>query len=75
LAITAQIHGFAVDPKSLPPNAVVTHINLNDCTVEGFRHKDLPIYRVQYHPEAAPGPHDASYFFDQFAELIEKQKE
>ena len=74
VAITAQNHGFAVDPNSLPKSVEVTHINLNDKTVEGMRHKELPIFSVQYHPEAAPGPHDASYFFDQFADLIEKQK-
>jgi len=74
VAITAQNHGFAVDPNSLPKDVEVTHINLNDNTVEGMRHKELPIFSVQYHPEAAPGPHDASYFFDQFAELIEKQR-
>jgi carbamoyl-phosphate synthase small subunit len=73
VAITAQNHGFAVDPKSLPNEIEVTHINLNDGTVEGMCHKELPIFSVQYHPEAAPGPHDASYFFDQFADLIEKQ--
>ena len=74
VAITAQNHGFAVDAKSLPTDVEVTHINLNDRTVEGMRHKGLPIFSVQYHPEAAPGPHDASYFFDQFADLIEKQR-
>ena len=73
VAITAQNHGFAVDPASLPKNVEVSHINLNDNTVEGMRHKELPIFSIQYHPEAAPGPHDASYFFDQFVDLIEKQ--
>jgi len=73
VAITAQNHGFAVDPASLPKNVEVSHINLNDNTVEGMRHKELPIFSIQYHAEAAPGPHDASYFFDQFVDLIEKQ--
>jgi carbamoyl-phosphate synthase small subunit len=72
VAITSQNHGFAVDPESLPKEIEVTHVNLNDNTVEGMRHKELPIFSVQYHPEAAPGPHDASYFFSQFAELIDK---
>jgi carbamoyl-phosphate synthase small subunit len=74
VAITAQNHGFAVDPESLPKSVEVSHINLNDNTVEGMRHKELPIFSVQYHPEAAPGPHDASYFFSQFADLIEGKK-
>ena len=70
VAITSQNHGFAVDADSLPKEMEVTHINLNDGTVEGMRHRELPIFSVQYHPEAAPGPHDAFYFFSQFAELI-----
>ena len=69
--ITAQNHGFAVDSDSLPAELEVTHINLNDNTVEGLRHRSLPIFSVQYHPEAAPGPHDALHFFQQFAKLID----
>ncbi len=75
VAITSQNHGFAVDPGSLPNEIEVTHINLNDGTVEGMRHRELPIFSVQYHPEAAPGPHDASYFFGDFARLIESGSE
>lgn len=71
VTITSQNHGFAVDPDSLPTDVEVTHINLNDQTVEGLAHKSLPIFSVQYHPEAAPGPNDASYFFGQFAKLID----
>jgi len=69
--ITSQNHGFAVDAKSLPPEVSVNRINLNDQTVEGMRHKKKPIYCVQYHPEASPGPHDSSPLFAEFRKLIE----
>ncbi len=73
--ITSQNHGFAVDQKSLESRGgVVTHINLNDGTVEGFRHTKFPLFCVQYHPEASPGPHDASYLFDQFVVMMKSKK-
>jgi carbamoyl-phosphate synthase small subunit len=71
--ITAQNHGFAVDADSLKGAAVVTHVNLNDNTVEGLAHKEMPIFSVQYHPESSPGPHDASYLFKRFVDMMEKQ--
>ena len=73
--ITSQNHGFAVDPDSLKASDVtLTHMNLNDQTLEGLRHNSLPLFSVQYHPEASPGPHDAAYLFDQFAKMMEECK-
>ena len=71
--ITSQNHGFAVNPDSLPSDVTVTHLNLYDGTVEGFRHTTKPIFSVQYHPEASPGPHDADYLFRQFLESMEER--
>ena len=69
--MTAHNDGLALDASTLKDDAVVTHINLNDQTVEGMRHRELPAFSVQYHPEAAPGPHDALYLFERFRQLIE----
>ncbi|MCH8880590.1 MAG: hypothetical protein IID34_12000 [Planctomycetes bacterium] len=75
IEITSQNHGFAVDEASLAKvGAVATHINLNDQSLEGFAHKTHPLFAVQYHPEAAPGPHDAEYLFSHFVRMIENGK-
>ena len=74
IEITSQNHGFAVNPDSLDSSKLeVTHVNLNDRTNEGFRHRELPIFSVQYHPEASPGPHDSDYLFAQFIEMMERE--
>ncbi len=70
--IASHNHGFAVEAKSLPVEVEITHVNLNDRTVAGLRHKSLPIFSVQYHPESAPGPHDSEYLFRRFIELMKK---
>lgn len=73
--ITAQNHGFCVDMDTLDPEEVeLTHVNLNDQTLEGMRHRKLPIFSVQYHPEASPGPHDASYLFQSFVDMMEAKR-
>jgi carbamoyl-phosphate synthase small subunit len=74
--ITAQNHGFAVDPESLDGNRVdLTHINLNDQTLEGMRHREIPAFSVQYHPEASPGPHDSHYLFEEFKRLMQEARD
>jgi carbamoyl-phosphate synthase small subunit len=72
--ITAQNHGYAVDPDNLKDGLEVSHINLNDDTVEGLRHKELPVFSIQYHSEASPGPWDSTYLFEQFMEMIKRGK-
>lgn len=72
--ISSQNHNFAVDEKTLPKNIEVTQINLNDNTVEGLVHKDIPLITVQYHPEAGPGPHDTYFFFDRFVEIVKEYR-
>ncbi len=74
ISITSQNHGFAVDAESLPKEVEQTQINLNDQTCEGFRHRELPLFCVQYHPEASPGPHDANHLFTKFGLMIEEKK-
>jgi carbamoyl-phosphate synthase small subunit len=71
--ITSQNHGFAVDVDSMEGRAVLTHVSLNDKTVEGMRHDRLPVFSVQYHPEASPGPNDSAYLFDRFTRLMDER--
>ena len=76
IEITSHNHGFAVDPESLDDRQIeLTHMNLNDQTLEGFRHRSLPVFSVQYHPEASPGPHDSLYLFDQFLDLMREHRD
>lgn len=74
IEISSQNHGFCVEEASLGPDVEITHINLNDNTVEGFRHKNYPLASVQYHPENAPGPHDSEYVFDEFTAMMDRHK-
>jgi carbamoyl-phosphate synthase small subunit len=74
--MTSQNHGFGVDPEAIKrsKNAEVTHINLNDRSIEGLRLKDKKAFSVQYHPESAPGPHDSRYLFDEFVKMMKEEK-
>ena len=74
IEIASHNHGFAVEAESLPSEVEITHVNLNDNTLAGLRHKTLPVFSVQYHPESAPGPHDSEYLFRRFIELMESSK-
>jgi len=71
--ITSQNHGFALDVSSFSDRVEITHINLNDQTVEGLRHRDYPAFSVQYHPEASAGPHDSNYLFQEFLDLMREE--
>jgi carbamoyl-phosphate synthase small subunit len=76
IEITSQNHGFCLDMNSITdPDIELSHINLNDNTLEGLMHKKIPLFSVQYHPEASPGPHDAGYLFDRFIEMMKDNKE
>ena len=74
VSITAQNHGYSVDPNSLPPEINVSHINLNDETVEGLEHQSMPIMSIQYHSEASPGPLDNETIFDRFVDMISQER-